>query len=237
MSWRLLPAGERAVLVEVADLDAVLELDAALGLLVASGDAPWDAVEDRVPAARTLLVTTGEAGALASVVEGLRGVLVALGVHGEAAPPGVQNEAACLSPGRLFGRPEMHTGTVEIPVVYDGPDLAEVARLTGLTPAEVVAAHTETPWRVGFAGFAPGFAYLVDGDPRLAVPRRAEPRTSVPAGAVGLAGAYSGVYPRSSPGGWQLVGRTDLTLWDAARTPPALLQPGLWVRFVVTDAP
>ena len=98
---------------------------------------------------------------------------------------------------------------VEIDVVYDGADLDEVARLTGLTPDEVVAAHTGTLWRVGFGGFAPGFAYLVGGDARLNVPRRAEPRTRVPAGSVGLAGEFSGVYPRESPGGWQLIGRTD----------------------------
>src|SRR5690606_38116373 len=97
---------------------------------------------------------------------------------------------------------------VELAVIYDGPDLAEVAELTRLTPEQVVAAHTGTPWRVGFSGFAPGFAYLVGGDPRLQVPRRAEPRTQVPAGSVGLAGEFSGVYPRQSPGGWQLIGCT-----------------------------
>jgi KipI family sensor histidine kinase inhibitor len=124
------------------------------------------------------------------------------------------------------------TDAVEIPVVYDGPDLADVARLTGLAADEVVAAHTGTPWRVAFSGFAPGFAYLVGGDPRLAVPRRERSRTSVPAGSVGLAGEYSGVYPRSSPGGWQLIGRTDAVLWDLDREPPALLRPGGEVRFV-----
>ena len=98
---------------------------------------------------------------------------------------------------------------VQIDVVYDGPDLDEVARLTGLTADQVVAAHTGTPWRVGFGGFAPGFAYLVGGDSRLEVARRAEPRTKVPAGSVGLAGEFSGVYPRESPGGWQLIGRTS----------------------------
>jgi KipI family sensor histidine kinase inhibitor len=124
---------------------------------------------------------------------------------------------------------------VEIPVVYEGPDLAEVAELTGLSPDEVVAAHTGTPWRVGFGGFAPGFAYLTGGDARLQVARRSEPRTSVPAGAVGLAGEFSGVYPRSSPGGWQLIGRTDAVLWDPDRTPPALLSAGAQVQFVARD--
>ena len=123
---------------------------------------------------------------------------------------------------------------IQIHVVYDGPDLEEVARLTGLTPEQVVAAHTGTPWRVGFGGFAPGFAYLVGGDPRLEVPRRAEPRTKVPVGSVGLAGEFSGVYPRESPGGWQLIGRTSddqAPLWDLDRDPPALLMPGMWVQF------
>ena len=119
----------------------------------------------------------------------------------------------------------------EIDVVYDGADLEEVARLTGLSQDDVVAAHTAAPMRVGFGGFAPGFAYLIGGDERLNVPRRAEPRTRVPAGSVGLAGEFSGVYPRESPGGWQLIGRTDAVLWDVDRDPPALLTPGSWVRF------
>ncbi|MCW2769482.1 MAG: allophanate hydrolase [Aeromicrobium sp.] len=121
---------------------------------------------------------------------------------------------------------------VQIAVTYDGPDLADVARLTGLSTSEVVAAHTDTPWTVAFGGFAPGFSYLVGGDPRLHVARRPSPRTSVPAGSVGLAGEFSGVYPRRSPGGWQLIGRSDAVLWDAHREPPALLVAGMTVRFV-----
>lgn len=120
---------------------------------------------------------------------------------------------------------------VEIDVIYDGPDLDEVAQLTGLTTDQVVAAHTAIPWRVGFGGFAPGFAYLIGGDPRLEVPRRAEPRTKVPVGSVGLAGEFSGIYPRESPGGWQLIGRTGEVLWDLDRERPALLTPGMTVRF------
>jgi KipI family sensor histidine kinase inhibitor len=121
---------------------------------------------------------------------------------------------------------------VEIPVTYDGADLAEVAELTGLTAADVVAAHTSTDWTVAFGGFAPGFAYLAGGDPRLHVPRRSSPRTRVPAGSVGLAGEFSGVYPRESPGGWQLIGRTTRQMWDVDREPPALLVAGTTVRFV-----
>jgi KipI family sensor histidine kinase inhibitor len=120
---------------------------------------------------------------------------------------------------------------VEIEVVYDGADLDEVARLSGLTPADVIAAHTAAPMQVGFGGFAPGFAYLIGGDERLHVPRRAEPRTRVPAGSVALAGEFSGVYPRESPGGWQLIGHTDAALWDVDRDQPALLTPGTWVQF------
>ncbi len=123
---------------------------------------------------------------------------------------------------------------IEILVTYHGEDLDDVAAHTGLTPDEVVAAHTGTPWTVAFGGFAPGFAYLVGGDERLVVPRRDTPRTTVPAGSVGLAGEFSGVYPRSSPGGWQLIGRTDAVMFDVDRDPPALLSPGATVRFVAT---
>jgi KipI family sensor histidine kinase inhibitor len=121
---------------------------------------------------------------------------------------------------------------IEIEVTYDGPDLAEVAEHTGISKEEVVAAHTGKPWMVAFGGFAPGFAYLVGGDDRLVVPRRETPRTSVQAGSVGLAGEFSGVYPRSSPGGWQLIGHTDAVMFDVDRDPPALLTPGAPVRFV-----
>ena len=129
------------------------------------------------------------------------------------------------------GVPVDRGADVVIDVVYDGPDLAEVADHTGLTTAQLVDAHTATPWRVGFSGFAPGFAYLVDGDARLRVPRRSEPRTSVPAGSVALAGEFSAIYPRQSPGGWQLIGHTDAVLWDLDRPNPALLTQGMWVRF------
>jgi KipI family sensor histidine kinase inhibitor len=127
----------------------------------------------------------------------------------------------------------IETDEVIIAVDYDGPDLADVAALTGLSEDEVVTAHTATTWTVGFGGFAPGFAYLTSGDHRLRVPRRSTPRPDVPAGAVGLAGEFSGVYPRSSPGGWQLIGYTDIDLFDVDRDPPALLQPGMRVRFEV----
>jgi KipI family sensor histidine kinase inhibitor len=137
------------------------------------------------------------------------------------------DQTAPADPVALLDEPEL-----EVPVVYDGADLDDVARLTGLSTSEVVEAHTGTPWTVAFGGFAPGFSYLVGGDSRLHVPRRDSPRARVPAGAVGLAGEFSGIYPRPSPGGWQLVGHTDLTMWDTAREPPALLTAGMTVRFV-----
>lgn len=122
---------------------------------------------------------------------------------------------------------------VEIPVIFDGPDLDEVARLWGCTAQDVIATVVGCDFTVAFCGFAPGFAYMAGLPSDLAVPRLAEPRTRVPAGAFGLAGEYAGVYPRSSPGGWQLLGTAvDVVLWDEARQPPALLVPGTRVRVV-----
>lgn len=146
---------------------------------------------------------------------------------GESAP----DAAAAAAPGA-----GVTDDCVEIPVRYDGPDLLEVGELTGLGPAGVVAAHTGRVWTVAFCGFMPGFGYLVGGDPRLRVPRRNSARTRVPAGSVGLAGEYSGVYPRESPGGWQLIGRTTMPIFDLSWESPALLRPGRRVRFVEVPA-
>ena len=121
--------------------------------------------------------------------------------------------------------------SVEIPVVYDGADLEEVARLVGVSPEEVVGRHVAAEYVVAFLGFAPGFAYLVGGDERLEVPRLPRPRERVQAGSVAIAGPYSGIYPRESPGGWRLIGRTSLALFDPQRTAPALLASGDHVRF------
>jgi KipI family sensor histidine kinase inhibitor len=120
---------------------------------------------------------------------------------------------------------------VHLSVTYDGPDLESVARHCGLSVEEVVRLHQEAEHVVAFCGFAPGFAYLSGAPGELHVPRLEEPRSKVPAGSVGLAGAFTGVYPRSSPGGWQLIARTDARLWDLDRDPPALLSPGTRVRF------
>ncbi|MFF6786783.1 carboxyltransferase domain-containing protein [Streptomyces sp. NPDC012510] len=131
--------------------------------------------------------------------------------------------------------PARAENVVEIPVRYDGPDLPDVASHWGVDVAEVARIHAAAEYHVAFCGFAPGFGYLT-GLPRE-VPRRATPRTAVPAGSVALAGPYTGVYPRSSPGGWQLIGRTDTVLWDHTRVPAALLSPGTRVRFTPVGAP
>ncbi len=119
-----------------------------------------------------------------------------------------------------------------MPVVYDGDDLDDAAGLLGCSAEELVRRHTSAQWSVAFCGFAPGFGYLVSPDWPAEVPRRSSPRTRVPPGSVALAGAFSGVYPRESPGGWQLVGRTPLAVFDLSRDPAALLRPGVRVRFV-----
>ena len=191
---------------DVGLLVEVDDLGAVLALDRAVRGARWPGVLDVVPAARTVLLHVAPGTDLTALERVIRAVEL-------------------TDVGRADGP------VVEVDVIYDGPDLDEVAELTGLTVAEVISAHTGRPWRVAFGGFAPGFAYLVDGDPRLEVPRRAEPRTRVPAGAVGLAGAFSGIYPRVSPGGWQLLGRTTVVLWDVDREPPALLRPGASVQF------
>jgi KipI family sensor histidine kinase inhibitor len=162
---------------------------------------------DLVPAARTVLVVFDDSTTAEAVVAEVRRREIG---------------AAAEQDGAL----------VELPVVYDGADLAEVAGLVGLTEREVVARHLGGDYRVAFCGFAPGFAYLAGADPVLRVPRRASPRTQVPAGSVGLADEFTGAYPREMPGGWQLIGRTDAALWDLDRNPPALLPPGTRVRFV-----
>jgi KipI family sensor histidine kinase inhibitor len=120
---------------------------------------------------------------------------------------------------------------VTLTVHYDGADLADVAQLTGYSVDEVVRRHRAAEYTVAFCGFAPGFAYLTGLDPTLQVPRLSTPRADVPAGAVGIAGEYTAAYPRPSPGGWRLIGRTDARLWSLGRAEPALLVAGTRVRF------
>ncbi|MBB2922384.1 allophanate hydrolase subunit 1 [Cellulomonas cellasea] len=210
---RIQPYGERAFLVDVAGLDEVRALDAAL-----RADPP-PGTEDLVPAARTVLVRFAAGTPADDVEQHVRAV-------GRRALTGGGPAHDTRSPG----------GVVRLGVHYDGPDLDEVAALTGLTRAEVVARHTGRDHVVAFGGFMPGFAYLTGVDPALHVPRRSSPRERVPGGSVALAGEFTAVYPAATPGGWRLIGRSDAVLFDAARAQPALLVPGARVRFVDLDA-
>lgn len=213
MTARLRPMGEHAVLVELDDIEQVVALDAVLRPRLEVGSGIWADVLDIVPAARTVLLVAGR------------------GTHlDRLGQEALEVAQALTTPTR--GARGKDGAVLEIRVRYDGPDLEDVVEHTGLRRHEVVEAHTGQIWRVGFFGFAPGFAYLVGEDDRLQVPRRAEPRTRVPAGSVGLAGEFSSVYPRESPGGWQLIGTTEASMWDTDRDPPALLLPGSRVRFV-----
>ncbi|QIZ36556.1 allophanate hydrolase subunit 1 [Saccharopolyspora sp. ASAGF58] len=182
------------------------DLEAVQALYAVLVEDPPEGVTDLVPAARTLLLHLDPRANTAAV---------------EAAVRAVEPREGAPASGDLL----------QVPVVYDGADLAEVAELTGLTEWEVVHRHTSAEWTVAFGGFAPGFGYLAGGPPELVVPRRTESRTKVPPGSVGLAGAFSGIYPRESPGGWQLIGRTGLEIWRVDREPPALLRPGVRVQF------
>lgn len=178
----------------------------------------------------TATLTAAQLLGVVDIVPASRTILIKLADPRYQAPTRQRLGKLRLQPGSAAVRP-VGEADVTIDVVYDGADLHDVATLTGLTPEQVVEAHTGSPWQVGFMGFAPGFAYLVGGDARLHVPRRAEPRTSVPPGAVALAGEFSGIYPRQSPGGWQLIGHTDTVMFDVHRDRPALLAPGAWVQF------
>lgn len=127
-----------------------------------------------------------------------------------------------------------------VPVCYESahaPDLEDVARHAGLCPEDVVSIHSSKSYLVYMLGFTPGFPYLGGLDERIAAPRRASPRTKVPAGAVGIADRQTGVYPLESPGGWNIIGRTPAILFDPFRTPPALLAPGMYIRFFPISCP
>ncbi|MFF2045229.1 allophanate hydrolase subunit 1 [Kitasatospora sp. NPDC058170] len=194
--------GDRALLVEVGGTAEVSALYGWLREQQAAGALPE--VEEIVPAARTVLLDgVADLPALAALVRGPRPT------------------ASTGAPGPLL----------DVPTVYDGADLAEVAARWGVSAEAAVRIHTEAEYEVAFCGFAPGFGYLTGLPERYWVPRRDTPRSSVPTGSVALAGPYTGVYPRSSPGGWQLLGRTSLALWDSGRDPAALLAPGVRVRF------
>ncbi|MFJ3664160.1 allophanate hydrolase subunit 1 [Streptomyces sp. NPDC090119] len=202
---RALPVGRDALLLEVASAEQARALHAELLRRRAEGSL---SAREIVPAARTVL--------LDGVDDPVR-------------------RAAELAAAEVPPAPEATSAPVELPVRYDGPDLAEVAAHWGVTPREVAEIHAGTDFTVAFCGFAPGFGYLTGLPEHRHIPRRSTPRTAVPPGSVALAGPYTGVYPRASPGGWRLIGRTDVVLWDTAREPAALLAPGTRVRFVPVE--
>ncbi|RSM42510.1 allophanate hydrolase subunit 1 [Amycolatopsis balhimycina DSM 5908] len=185
----------------------LVESDDVLGFQAALTQSLPDGVEELVPAARTLLVrfdpSVTDADRLGALLRQVSPVDSAVSEAGE----------------------------VVIPVVYDGEDLDGVAAETGLSVGSLISRHTAGTYISAFCGFAPGFAYLAGSDPLLHVSRRSSPRTRIPPGSVAIAGEYSAVYPSASPGGWRLLGRTDVPVWDVERDPPNLLPPGTKVRF------
>ena len=210
---RFVPSGDAALLALLADAPCEDATAAVLALLARLRARPPAGVLDLKPAYASLLVVFDPRET----------------THGE-----LEREIAPLLPPPGLGLAAA-SRTVDVPVCYAGdlaPDLDDVARHAGLAPAEVVALHSGATYRVAFLGFSPGFAYLLGLPPRLATPRLPAPRLSVPAGSVGIAGPQAGLYPRATPGGWRLVGRTPLALFDVARDPAALLAPGDAVRFV-----
>ena len=204
---RFLPAGRSALLIEVDDLAEVRALQAEIGRQRAAGWAP--SLVDLVPGAATILLDGIEdAGAAARDIGSWTIPPVAAG-----------------------------GGTVtEIRCWYDGPDLAAVAAQWHVSVPEAVAIHASLEHEVAFCGFAPGFPYIAGLGPRREIARRDSPRPAVPAGSVAVAGLYTGIYPRVSPGGWQVIGRTDAVMWDVDRDPAALLMAGDRVRFVAVAA-
>ena len=206
-SWRILPMGERALLIEAPGLSEVLDLHAAL---VA---APPDGVVDVVPAARTVLVHVDPA--ILSLASARAWI-----------------DRALTGDVRRIPSERVEAQTVELAVRYDGADLADTAAVLGISPDELARRHAAATWSVAFTGFAPGFGYLVSDAWSFDVPRLESPRTRVPAGSVGLAAGFTGAYPRDTPGGWRLIGTTDAPLFDPAAAQPALLAPGTRVRFI-----
>jgi len=196
------PFGEAALLVELESADLAQALAASLRR------EPPPGMLESVPGLSSLLIELDPLTADPDVIS----ALVERRIDGlDAAPP----------------RGPLHT----IPVAYDGPDLSDVAELTGLAPSDVAGRHASTELRVLFCGFAPGFAYLGDLPAELRVERLSTPRTRTPAGSVAIAGSMTGIYPADLPGGWRVIGHADAPLFDARRHPPALLLPGDRVRF------
>ena len=213
MTMHIRTAGSRALLV---CLDAPEHVTGLYHDLLAD---PPEGFIEAIPAAETVMVVFDPSRAAASV----------LGPRLRAAA----ERASARTNARAIDDPSTRQdpAVVTIPVVYDGPDLDETARRTGLGVEEVVRRHVAGEYVVAFCGFAPGFAYLSGLDPALVLPRRSLPRTRVPAGSVAVSDRYTSVYPHESPGGWHLLGRSSMVMWDLERESPALLTPGTHVRF------
>lgn len=207
--------GDQALIVDLNEVDARAVqgnvLDAVLMLNSAVLSAQLPGVVDTIPAAQTLLITFDPTQ---TSLNQLREAL----------------DNISLAPQENAQKRDQ--AIVEIPVTYDGPDLATIGQLTQLSVAEVKQAHGEMLWTAAFGGFAPGFYYLVPQSPLWDIPRLESPRTKIPAGSVAVAGEFSAVYPQASPGGWQLLGSTTLDMWDLTRPQPSLLKSGDSVRFV-----
>ncbi|MGN0064798.1 MAG: allophanate hydrolase subunit 1 [Nocardioides sp.] len=203
---RFLPAGVDGLLVEVGSTDQVLALHAGIEQERAAGRLVG--VREVVPAARTVLLLLDPDR---TTPDALRALVAGLPLD---APPARQ------------------ATPLDVPVRYDGPDLDDVCDLLGMGREEFVAWHGSERWQVAFTGFAPGFGYLVRPGHRTPVPRLDAPRTRVPAGAVAMADLFTGVYPLATPGGWRIVGHTELVLFDLDAEPAATLHPGRTVRFV-----
>ena len=217
---RFLNAGDRALLVELdPSADAEPEPEPARLYRALMADEPAGVVE-LVPAARTVLVRFDPALTSSARLADRIGEVV----------EAIEHEAGGFTDAN-------DADVLEIRVRYDGDDLNDVAHQTDLTPEEVVARHSAPIYTVAFCGFAPGFGYLTGLDEALWLPRRATPRTRVPAGSVAVADRYTAVYPQASPGGWHLLGRTDARVWDPEREPPAMFAPGTKVRFVPEPVP
>lgn len=205
-AMRILQCGDRAFLIELTDVDEVMQYHESLLA------ADIEGVVDLLPAARTIFVQ------IDPVVADLRTVVGAV-------------ETMRILPRQ--DHPD--SPVIDIPIRYDGPDLADLSARLGMTRKQFVDRHIAQTWTVAFTGFAPGFAYLVSHGEAFDIPRLDEPRLEVPTGAVAMAGPFTGIYPRPSPGGWQLIGSTDARMWDLDRDPPALLSSGYRIRFLRED--
>ncbi len=219
VSPRILPAGDSAILVEFGEVIDPVVNSRVYALFDAVEKSLGDKVVEMIPTYRSLLVVYNPVEiTFGEISEQVGGLL-----------DGIQGDSETSTTREI----------IELPVVYggeDGPDLDHVAEHAGISTQEVIDIHSGTGYLVYMLGFAPGFPYLGGLDERIACPRLTTPRVKVPAGSVGIAESQTGVYPNESPGGWQLIGRTAVPLFDVQRENPSLIKPGAEVRFVPVDS-